>query len=227
MTTIPFNIVGFDLDGTLLDTHQDLAAAVNHTLAIAGRAAFPASTVREMIGGGGRTMLRRALERSGGIPGDAEFSALHGQMLEFYGDNIDRHTALFPGGEAMLDGLASRGIKLAVVTNKLEALAVKSFRALGLTERFYTIIGGDTLGSGRAKPGPDLINLMIERGKALGGGGRAAYVGDTTYDTGAARAAGIPCVAVSFGFNDLPVHDLGADAVIDHFDQLIPALAQL
>jgi phosphoglycolate phosphatase len=176
-----------------------------------------------MIGGGGRTMLRRALERSGGLPGDAEFSALHSQMLEFYGDNIDRHTALFPGGEAMLDNLAKAGVKLAVVTNKLEALAVKSFAALGLSSRFYTIIGGDTLGSGRAKPGPDLIELMIERG----GGGSAAYVGDTTYDTGAARAAGIPCVAVSFGFNDLPVAELGADAVIDHFDQLIPALARL
>ena len=223
MTTIPFDIVGFDLDGTLLDTHQDLAAAVNHALAIAGRAPFPASTVREMIGGGGRTMLRRALERSGGLPGEAEFSELHGRMLEFYGDNIDRHTALFPGGEAMLDALASRGVKLAVVTNKLEALAVKSFEALGLSSRFYTIIGGDTLGSGRAKPGPDLIELMIERG----GGGKAAYVGDTTYDTGAAKAAGIPCVAVSFGFNDLPVQELGADAVIDHFDQLIPALARL
>ena len=223
MAKIPFDIVGFDLDGTLLDTHEDLAAAVNHALAIAGRAPFPASDVREMIGGGGRTMLRRALERSGGIPGDAEFSELHAHLLEFYGDNIDRHTRLFPGGEAMLDGLAASGVKLAVVTNKLEALAARSFAALGLTSRFYTIIGGDTLGPGRAKPGRDLIDLMIARG----GGGKAAYVGDTTYDTGAARAAGIPCVAVSFGFNDLPAQELGADAVIDHFDQLIPALAKL
>lgn len=227
MTTIPFDIVGFDLDGTLLDTHEDLAAAVNHALAIAGRAPFPASEVRAMIGGGGRTMLRKALAGSGGVPGDAEFSELHAQMLAFYGDNIANKTALFPGGEAMLDELATMGVKLAVVTNKLEALAVKGFDALGLTSRFYTVIGGDTLGPGRAKPGRDTIDLMIARGVALGAGGRAAYVGDTTYDTGAAKAAGIPCVVVSFGFNDVPVDELGANAVIDHFDELIPTLARL
>lgn len=227
MTTIPFDIVGFDLDGTLLDTHEDLAAAVNHALAIAGRAPFPASEVRAMIGGGGRTMLRKALAGSGGVPGDAEFSELHAQMLAFYGDNIANKTALFPGGEAMLDELATMGVKLAVVTNKLEALAVKGFDALGLTSRFYTVIGGDTLGPGRAKPGRDTIDLMIARGVALGAGGRAAYVGDTTYDTGAAKAAGIPCIVVSFGFNDVPVDELGANAVIDHFDELIPTLARL
>lgn len=168
-------------------------------------------------------MLRKALERSGGVPPDAEMAALYDHLIEFYAANIANCTSLFPGGEAMLDGLASRGVKLAVVTNKLEALAVKGFKALGLTERFFTIIGGDTLGPGRAKPRPDLVELMIERG----GGGRAAFVGDTTYDIGAARAAGIPVVAVSFGFNDLPVAQLGADAVIDHFDELIPALAAL
>ena len=123
----------------------------------------------------------------------------------------------------MLDGLAARGVKLAVVTNKLETLAVKLFAELGLTERFFTIIGGDTLGPGRGKPKPDLIEEMLRQA----GGGRAAFVGDTTFDTGAARAAGLPCVAVSFGFNDVPVDELGASVVIDHFDGLIPALGAL
>lgn len=227
MTTIPFDMVGFDLDGTLLDTHQDLGAALNHALEIAGRPTVPMPEVPSLIGGGGRTMLRRALERSGGMVPDAEFDALHGALLEFYGENIAHRTCLFPGGAEMLDGLATRGVKVAVVTNKLEALARKGFEALGLTERFFTIIGGDTLGPGRAKPAPDLIELMIQRGVAQGWGGRAAFVGDTTYDIGAARAANVPVVAVSFGFNDLHVQELGADAVIDHFDQLIPALAAL
>jgi phosphoglycolate phosphatase len=94
---------------------------------------------------------------------------------------------------------------------------------LGLSPRFYTIIGGDTLGPGRAKPARDQLDEMIARA----GGGRAAYVGDTTYDTRAALAAGLPCVAVRFGFNDLPAEDMGANAIIDHFDQLIPALEGL
>ena len=118
-------------------------------------------------------------------------------------------------------------MKVAVVTNKLERLAVEIFAELGLTDRFFTVIGGDTLGPGRAKPKPDLIELMLER---AGGGERpirAAFVGDTTYDTGAAAAAGIPCVAVSFGFNDRAPQDLGATAVIDHFDELIPVLERL
>ena len=223
MTDFPFQIVGFDLDGTLLDTHGDLAAAVNHALSLEGRPAIPPAEVRDLIGGGARRMLYRALEVTGGAVSEDRFDALHAELLAFYEEHIAVHTRLFPGGEAMLDGLAAAGVRVAVVTNKLERLAVKLFDELGLTHRFFTVIGGDTLGPGRAKPMPDLLQEMVARG----GGGRAAYLGDTTYDTGAARAAGIPCVVVSFGFNDLPPDQLGAAAVIDHFDQLIPTLRSL
>lgn len=222
MTDFPFRIVGFDLDGTLLDTHADLGHALNHALQIAGRDPVPLDLARAYIGGGARQMLGRALAESGG-PGDLDLRALHGAFIEFYSANIAVHTRLFPGGEAMLDALAVRGVKVALVTNKLESLARKLLGDLGLTERFATIIGGDTLGHGRQKPQPDLLHLMVERL----GGGPAAYVGDTTFDTGAARAAGLPCVAVRFGFNDLPVEQLGADTVIDHFDDLVPALIGL
>lgn len=222
MTRFPFDIVGFDLDGTLLDTHEDLAAAVNHALALIGRTPVPAHEVRKLVGGGAKLMLERALTLTGGIP-EGELPRLHAELLRFYEDNIAIHTNLFPGGLAMLDGLAARGVKLAVVTNKLEGLAVRLFDQLALSDRFFTIIGGNTLGPGRGKPRPDLLDEMIRRA----GGGRAAYVGDSSFDTGAARAAGLPCVAVSFGFNDLPVDELGAAAVIDHFDELIGALEGL
>lgn len=226
MATFPFDIVGFDLDGTLLDTHEDLAAAVNHALALAGRVPVPASEVRKLVGGGAKLMLERALTVTGGIP-EEDFPRLYAELLRFYEANIAIHTNLFPGGLAMLDGLAARGVKLAVVTNKLEGLAVKLFQELALADRFFAIIGGDSLGIERRKPKPDMLEEMVRRAKEVGAGARAAYVGDSSFDTGAARAAGLPCVACSFGFNDLPLDELGASSVIDHFDELIPALEAL
>jgi phosphoglycolate phosphatase len=226
MRNFPYDIVGFDLDGTLLDTHADLGAAVNHALALAGRPAVPLDSMRSLIGGGARRMLERALSAEGAL-GEDEFKPLYAELLAYYEANIAVHTRLFPGGADMLDDLASRGARIAVVTNKFEKFARLVLGELGLSERFYTIIGGDTLGPGRAKPARDQLDEMIARATAQGWGGRAAYVGDTTYDTLAAKAAGLPCIAVSFGFNDLPVAELGADAVIDHFDELVPALTAL
>ncbi|OYU34582.1 HAD hydrolase-like protein [Novosphingobium sp. PASSN1] len=222
MTDFPFQIVGFDLDGTLLDTAHDIGHALNHALAHAGRPLVPLEEARRFIGGGSAQMLHNALMASGGLDG-VDFASLQERLLAFYADNIARHTALFPGGEAMMDALASRGVHLAIATNKREDLARRLFDELGLTPRFATIIGGNTLGPGRAKPAPDMLHEMTARG----GGGAAAFVGDTTFDVGAARAAQMPVVAVSFGFNDLPAHELGADAVIDHFDELVPALEML
>lgn len=222
MNDFPFQIVGFDLDGTLLDTLEDLGAAVNHALILAGRPTIPIGEVQYLVGGGARRMLERALDLTGGIDQTA-FEPLYRELIAFYTANIAVHSRLYSGGEAMLDQLASGGVKLAVVTNKIESLARKLLDELGLTSRFAAIIGGDTLGPGRAKPAPDMIDEMVVR---LGGGG-AVFVGDTTYDIGAAQAAGVPSVAVSFGFNDKPAHELGADAVIDHFAELIPTLLRL
>ena len=223
MAKFPFDIVGFDLDGTLLDTHHDLGVALNHALRAGGREPVAMEHVRDLIGGGGRRMLERALERNGGPNDEETVNALHREFLVHYEANLAVHSCLFPGGEAALDALALQGVCIAVVTNKLERFAVRLLEELGLSNRFETILGGDSLGPGRAKPAPDLLLEMVARC----GGGRAAYVGDTTFDTLAARAAEMPCVAVSFGFNDLAPHELGASAVIDHFDQLIPVLERL
>ncbi|WP_082456351.1 HAD-IA family hydrolase [Novosphingobium sp. Leaf2] len=223
MSEFPFQIVGFDLDGTLVDSAGDLGNAVNHALAMEGRRHVSTDEVRHFVGAGARKMLAKALAATGGPVENTRLEQLHDALLGYYEAHIAVETRLYPGGEAMLNGLAARGVKIAVVTNKLERFARAIFHQLGLTDRFVTVIGGDTLGPGRAKPQPDLLNLMLERC----GAGRAAYVGDTTYDTRAARAAGLPCVAVSFGFNDKPIADLGAEAVIDHFDELIPALERL
>ena len=217
--TIRFDIVGFDLDGTLLDTSRDLGAALNHALGTAGREPVPLAAVSGLIGGGARLMLQRGLALTGGDEGVDE-ETLFAALLRYYEANIAVHTALYPGAAAMLDALAAAGTKLAVVTNKREPMTLKLFDALGLTERFACIIGA---GRYPLKPAPDALHAMV----AQLGGGAAAFVGDTTFDTGAARAARLPSVAVSFGFCDAAPGQLGADAVIDHFDELIPALAQL
>lgn len=222
MARFPYDVVGFDLDGTLLDTSRDLGHALNHALALAGRPPVPLGDVRRHVGGGAAQMLRSALRESGGVD-EAAFAGLQARLVAFYAENIAHHTALFAGGAAMLDALAARGVTLAIATNKAEGLAVRLLEELGLASRFAAIIGGDTLGRERAKPAPDMLHEMVRRC----GGGRAAFVGDTTFDIGAARAAGLPVVAVRFGFCDLPPDDLGADAVIDHYDDLVDVLEQL
>ncbi|WP_375402609.1 HAD-IA family hydrolase [uncultured Sphingomonas sp.] len=222
MADFPFDIIGFDLDGTLLDTSGDLAAAVNHALASAGRLPLPVERVRPMIGGGSRHMLAQGMAATGGCD-EAELDVLQRRLLDFYEANIAVLTRPFAGTLDALDELKRRGVALGIVTNKNKRLARLVLGELGLTARFASIVGGDTLGPGRSKPAPDLLHLMVERC----GGGRAAFVGDSIYDVEAGRAAGLPTVAVSFGFLSGPVEELGADAVIDGYVELIPTLERL
>lgn len=222
MRRFPFDIVGFDLDGTLADTSGDLTAAVNVALSEGGRSPLTTAQVETMIGGGAKHMLAQALDATGGCEAE-EFRRLYKVMLASYGANLSVHSRPFPGAVAALEALAARGVKLAVVTNKFEGLATRLLADLDLARHFACVIGGDTLGRGNAKPSPAPIHAMIERC----GGGRAAFVGDSIYDVHAARAAGIPAVAVGFGFLLQPVETLGADAVIDRYDQLVTTLCAI
>ncbi len=222
MADFPFEIVGFDLDGTLIDTSGDLTAAVNYTLGLAGRELLAVEAVKGMIGGGAKVMLQRGLDATGGIEPD-EFRRLYKLMLGYYEANIAVYSRPFPGALAALDALDALGVKTAVVTNKFEGFARKLLTELGLIGRSATLIGGDTMGPGRAKPAADPVLEMIARL----GGGRAVFVGDSIYDIMAARNAGIPSVAVSFGFLHGRVEELGADAVIDGFEELVPVLRAL
>lgn len=219
---IGFDIVGFDLDGTLVDTSGDLTAAVNHALTIGGRAPLSEAQVTTMIGGGAKHMLAQALAASGDVD-EAEFRTLYRALLDYYGRHLSVHSRPFPGAVAALDALAERGVRVALVTNKFEGFARTLLDDLGLTDRFACVIGGDTLGKGNAKPSPGPIHAMIARC----GGGNAAFVGDSIYDVQAAQAAGIPAIAVAFGFLLGPVEDLRADAMIADYAELLPTLAAL
>lgn len=223
MADFPFDIVLFDLDGTLVDSHRDLAPAVNHTLGLAGRDPVPDGQVRNFIGGGTALMLQRALEATGGPVSEPQLAELGNALLEYYWAHIADYTVAFDGVHGALDLLDRHGCTLAVCTNKSEKPARELMDALGLTDRFAVLYGGDTLGPGRAKPQPDMLLAAI----ADCGGGKAAMVGDSTYDVNAARNAGVPVVTYRFGYHDVPVDELGADAMIDHFDELVPALQRL
>ena len=218
----PFAIVGFDLDGTLLDTSEDLAAAANHALSVAGRAPLPIADVIARVGAGTRAMLTQVLEATGGAD-DGLVDRLLPELLTYYEAHMTVHTRPYPGALAALDALAARGVRLGVVTNKLERFAVALLSATGLADRFGCVIGGDSAGLAAIKPAPDAILLMRDRL----GEGRAAFVGDMTFDVLAAKAAAVPVVACRFGFAGNGVDALGADAVIDGFDGLIPALERL
>ncbi|AJA08444.1 phosphoglycolate phosphatase [Sphingopyxis fribergensis] len=217
MNGFPFAIVGFDLDGTLLDTLGDLAAAVNHALGLLDRAPLSTDAVRPMIGRGAKHMLEEGLRASGGVP-DGAVERLYPELLHFYEAHIAVHSRPFPGVVAALDRLDALGVRTAVVTNKAEHLARVLLGEFDLADRMATIIGGDTLGV--RKPSPEPIHAMTQQC----GGGRVVFVGDSIYDVMAAKNAGVPSVAVSFGFLDRPAEELGADHVIDHFDELIPLL---
>jgi len=218
----PFDIIGFDLDGTLVDTSGDLTAAVNHVLESVGRPLLSPETVKQYIGGGAKLMLQKGLEATGGIP-DNDFKPLYRQMLAYYEANVSVHSRPFDGALAVLDALDDMGVRYAVVTNKFESLAVKLLTDLNLAQRMGCILGADSLGKENAKPSGAPIFEMIKRC----GGGRAAYIGDSIYDMMAAKNASVPSVAVSFGFLHGPVEDMGADAVIDHFDGLLDCLKQI
>jgi phosphoglycolate phosphatase len=220
MTTFPFQVVAFDLDGTLADTAPDLTASLNHALAELGRPGVPHESVRHMVGHGARALLEKGLAATGGASPELVERGFP-IFLDYYEHHIADETRPYPGVEAAMDVLAARGVTLAVCTNKLESLARELVAALGWTDRFAAIVGGDTLPVRKPDPAPLFAAI------AAAGGGRAAFVGDSITDTDTARAAAIPCVAVSFGFADRPPEQLGADLLIDHFDDLIGALEQL
>ena len=217
MTSIPFDIVGFDLDGTLLDTSGDLAAAVNYAIATDGRPPFPVDAIRPFVGKGAKVMLERALTASGGYD-DALLTRMLPILLDYYEQNLAIHSIPYPGLMNAMEALEEAGVKLAICTNKAERFTIPLLHQIGLSDRFASVVGGDTVGV--AKPNPAPIHEMIARA----GGGRTVFLGDTINDIAGARNARIPSIAVSFGFLEGSVEELEADAVIHHFDELVPLL---
>jgi phosphoglycolate phosphatase len=220
MPAFPFDIVAFDLDGTLADTAPDIAAGINRMLADLGRPQLAEAEIRPLIGDGARNLLRRVLAATGGST-EALLDEAHPAYLDHYAAHVCDGTLPYPHVEQAMDALAAADIRLAICTNKSARMTRLLLDALGWTERFAALVCGDTLPV--FKPDPATLVETIR----LAGGGRCVLVGDSAIDAETARAAGTPFVAVSFGFRDRPVEALGADAVIDDYRELLPALRAL
>jgi len=211
----------FDLDGTLVDTAPDLVAALNHVFSREGIAPLAYEAARSMIGGGARRMIERGLSEHGVTAAPAELDRLYGAFIAHYAEHIADASQLFPGLTAALDRLAARGARFAVCTNKLEWLSVRLLEKLGLAGRFDAICGQDTFGL--QKPDPAMLLRTIER--AAGDPERTVMVGDSAADVSVARAAGVPVIAVDFGYEDVPIAQLKPDRIISHFEELPAAVS--
>jgi phosphoglycolate phosphatase len=213
-------VILFDLDGTLADTAPDLTATLNVVLSEIGVDPMTVDDVRHMVGHGARRLIECGLVADEYTFDAAELDRLAARFIDHYRDNIATESRPFPGVETTLRALKRGGSKLAVCTNKMEALAVKLLRALNLETHFDAIAGGDTFPV--CKPDPRHLLMAIER--VGGDSARAVMVGDSENDVMAARAAQIPIIGVTFGYTPTPIETFKPDGLIDHFDALIPAL---
>jgi phosphoglycolate phosphatase len=221
----PLGAVLLDLDGTLLDTAEDIAKALNRALAEMHFASLATAEVRNMIGRGAPTLITRAVARLGATV----YAGGQERLLErfdYYYDQLHRlkesHSRVYPGVAEGLRGLHELGLRLAVVTNKARPLAVQLLHQLTLHQWIDAVVGGDCCEHRKPSPEPLLLackKLQVASREAL-------MVGDSTTDVLAARAADIPVVCVPYGYNEgRDPRDLPCDAFIESLTELPPLLS--
>jgi phosphoglycolate phosphatase len=211
----------FDLDGTLIDSAPDLHAALNRLMETLGRRMLVLSEVIPMIGDGVPVLVRRALEATGGVPGDYDdiLKRYHG----IYGSAVADLTTIYPGVMETLGVLHRAGHRMGVCTNKPEAASHAVLEALGLAEFFSAVAGGDSL----AVRKPDAGHLLGTLDMLGSTPGRAVMIGDSHNDIQVAINAKVRSIAVSYGYRRHPVEELGADIIVYNFADIPGALARL
>ena len=213
----------FDLDGTLAETAPDIMGTLNILLQREGLASMPVEKARELVGAGARALIERGFRASGVPLEPARLDRLFHDFLPLYLTRIADESFLFPGVKAALDRFAAKGYRLAICTNKPEPHSLALVEALGIRACFHAIAGRETFPF--FKPDPRVLAETIR--SAGGETGRAIMIGDSHTDIATARALGIPVIGVTFGYTDVPMAELAADCVIDHFDQLDAAVDSL
>lgn len=212
----------FDLDGTLIDSLPDLAAALNALLRQEDYEALSHDEVKRMVGDGAARLVERAFAARGVALG-GQAPAFVERFLALYEGNAAVNTQPWPGARRALETLVAQGWHLAVCTNKPYRPTMEILTALDLSHLFTTVVGGDSL----AFKKPDPRHLQGTLAAMAATPETAVMVGDSQNDALAARAAGVPVVLVTFGYTRMPVSELGADLLIDSFAELVPALSRL
>lgn len=186
----------FDLDGTLLDTLGDLAAAVNYALRTHGMPEHSIDDVRRFVGNGVRKLMERAVPDGEAHP---DFEAAFATFREYYMHHSLDTTKPYEGIPEALNALKSKGCRLAVVSNKMMAATQELCRHF-FPDTIEVAIGENEAAGIRKKPAPDIVIAAL---KALGVGQKGAvYVGDSDVDIETARNSGLPCISVLWGFRD-------------------------
>src|ERR1700731_2577155 len=219
----PAPLLVFDLDGTLADTAGDLVATLNIILAREGLAGIAGAEARPMVGGGARALIQRGLSAYGIKVSESRIDEMLADFLAYYEAHVADETVLFPGVARALDRFEAAGFAFAVCSNKVEHASILLLTALGVAGRFQAICGKDTFAVSK----PDGEALLQTIARAGGDRGRAVMVGDSRMDVDTARNAGIPIVAVNFGYTNEPVDSFKPARVIGHYDELWGAVAAL
>lgn len=212
-------LVMFDLDGTLVDSVPDLAAAIDKTLLLLGQPAAGIEYVRDWVGNGARVLVRRAL--AGSLEHDCVDDGQVEQALELFMQYYAQSHALtqvYPGVKQTLDWLREQQVELAIITNKPERFVAPLLDEKGLGGYFRWIVGGDTL----AQQKPDPAALLHVMHLAQLDPEQVLFVGDSRNDVLAAKAAGVACVALSYGYNHgRPIAEEHPTRVLDNLSELL------
>ncbi len=215
--------VVFDLDGTLADTSGDLIAAANASFRAMGEGDLLDARDAATALRGGRAMLTLGMERLGRGDEKDTIDAYYPRLLEAYRTDIDRHTILYPGAMDAVAALKAAGYRVAICTNKPEALAELLLTRLGVRDAFGAMLGADTL----AVRKPDPEHLFETARRAGGDPAQCLLVGDSDTDRKTARAAGVPCILVTFGPAGGDMAALEPEALLDDFADLPGLVAEL
>jgi phosphoglycolate phosphatase len=218
-----FSTIVFDLDGTLIDSAPDLHQAIGRLLAEHGRPELPLAQVKRFIGDGAAKLVQRSLDAAGLADGGEALATALARFLAIYEADPSRFTRPYPGVPETLAALAAEGRRLAICTNKPAAATRLVLRDLGLAPLFAGVSGGDSLDVRK----PDPAHVLDALARAGGDPASAVMVGDNEHDMAAGRGAGLPVVAVTWGYARVPIAELGADRVIERFEDLPTALASL